>query len=375
MAMSEAIEEGEPPSIEGLSLAEMDDIDQMYTRISDTYYDLLGLGSNCTRPEVRTAYQELVRQYHPEAFWNRDLGVYRMKVEAISRAVTTAFEVLCDTRRRAEYDETLKALKTTTPSKVEAPSAAPLDVRSPLVPRTETFVGPKSPPRSVVTPPKASQIASPRVLQSVTPEEPQSEPHISTESVPKEITFQSLRRSHAEHQLKQRHEHVNELLERARQAEVRNERGEVLSLLRQAATLLPDNEEIKRHLADVEAQTSLSTFERACNAARLYEKDKRWDLATELWVKACAERPKDLAAHLGVVRASCEGLVDMPRAADYARRATQIDAHNAEAFALMARVFFLAGRMASARGAVESALKIDPAHEQALELARKIKKR
>ena len=76
-----------------------------------------------------------------------------------------------------------------------------------------------------------------------------------------------------------------------------------------------------------------------------------------------------------MARASCDGNLDLRRAAEYARRATTIAPTNADAFALLARVFLLADRPASALGAAQSALKLDPTHALAASLARQLKQR
>ena len=132
---------------------------------------------------------------------------------------------------------------------------------------------------------------------------------------------------------------------------------------------------LRARLAQAEAAASTVLFERYRNYARVCEKDQRWEPAVESWIRASDQRPDDVALLLSVVNASCEGLIDLPRAAEYARRATQLDPQSADAFALQARVFLLAGRMASARGAVENALRLAPSHAGAVELAKRLKLR
>lgn len=356
-----AVTEPEP-----LSQPEMDDVDAMFARIGRTHYEVLGVARDANRPTVRAAYFDLAKRIHPDVFWDRDLGLYRPRVEEIFRAVTLAFETLCDEQRRAAYDRALDALK-----------APPTLASNDAVRMTTTGI--------LRRPTELDQVRAAKAA-SARSEAPRSAPRhdsprgpdpaaVSEERVPREITLQSLLRTRGEHLARQRRERVSTLEERIRAAEVRNEASEVLSLLREAAAVAPGDASIHERLQRAEASASEVTFERYRNIARMCEKDKRWEAAVEAWMRASNERPDDVSLLLSVVSASCEGLIELPRAADFARRATALDPRNADAFALQARVFFLAGRMASARGAVENALRIAPTHAGAVELSRRLKTR
>ncbi len=343
---------------EALSSAEMDAIDAMHGRLAEGHYELLGVARDATRPDVRAAYFEHMKRFHPEVFWGRELSLYRPRVEAIHAALTSAFEVLCDSRRRAEYDASLQVARKVSSPRVEAVRAA-AKVTGVTVRATAD-----APPRghSGTTAPVSEPRASALMEREETP-------------VPREVTQQSLARSRAEHILKQRLERAAELDVQARDAQQRGDEVAMASLLRQALTLMPDHEDIKRRLEEYEARRMAAAHDRFSIAARTHERDKRWDAAFGAWMKAIHERPGSLPAHLGAVNAACEGLIDLPSAADLARKATQLDPKSADAQASLGRVFFLAGRMASARAAAEAALRLDPRHEVALDLARRLKVR
>lgn len=343
-----------------LSSAEMDAIDAMHARLSEGHYALLGVARDATRPDIRAAYFERMTRFHPEVFWGRELSLYRPRVEAIHAALTTAFEVLCDARRRAEYDASLEAPRRASSPKHEA-LRAPNKVTGVTV--RATAEPPPAPPRHSGTTTHAVG------ARASAPAEREEAP------VPREVTQQSLARSRAEHILKQRVERAAELDAQARDAQARGDEVAMASLLRQALALVPEHEDIKRRLEEYEARRTAAAHDRFSIAARTHERDRRWDAAFGAWMKAIHERPTSLAAHLGAVNAACEGLIDLPSAAELARKATQLDPKSADAQASLARVFFLAGRMASARGAVEAALRLDGRHDGALELARRLKLR
>jgi curved DNA-binding protein CbpA len=66
-----------------------------------TYYALLGVRSNASAQEIRTAYRRLIRQYHPDV--NPGVGS-----EALVRELNAAYEVLGDPKRRRAYDHYLR---------------------------------------------------------------------------------------------------------------------------------------------------------------------------------------------------------------------------------------------------------------------------
>jgi tetratricopeptide (TPR) repeat protein len=337
----------------GLSSGEMDAIDAMHERLAQGHYELLGVARDATRPEVRAAYFEAMKRFHPDVYWGRDLSLYRPRLEAIHAALTKAFETLCDTARRRDYDAALEAAEAAARAPVVPPVVAAVEGRSaglpPMPSRAITAAAPRAAP-----------------VRSAVVEEP---------SVPREVTQQSLARSRAEHVLRLRQEQLAQLDAQARAAEARGDVAAMVSFLRQALALAPDHEDMRRRLEEHEARRAATAHDRFAVAARTHERDRRWEAAHGAWLKALSANPQSVTALLGAVGAACEGLLDLQSAAELARKATQLDPRSADAHAALARVFFLAGRMASARGSAEAALRLDPQHAGAMELARRLKAR
>jgi len=67
--------------------------------MSRTYYDILGLSADCTTADIKTAYRQLARKYHPDV--NKE-----NQQEAIKyfKEVTSAYETLSDDKKRLQYD-------------------------------------------------------------------------------------------------------------------------------------------------------------------------------------------------------------------------------------------------------------------------------
>ena len=71
------------------------------------YYQLLHLESGATQSDVKKAYFETSRSFHPDA--NRHLeGELREAISEIAKRVTEAYAVLRDPRRREAYDQMLE---------------------------------------------------------------------------------------------------------------------------------------------------------------------------------------------------------------------------------------------------------------------------
>ena len=97
--------------------AEEADVSALFARLNSapTHYDVLNVGRAAELTEIKNAYHDLARRFHPDRFHQSDL---RAKVETAFARIGRAYETLSDERRRKDYDKTIA-------SKREAKAAAP----------------------------------------------------------------------------------------------------------------------------------------------------------------------------------------------------------------------------------------------------------
>jgi hypothetical protein len=73
------------------------------------YYELLGLKRSASLPEIKEAYREIARIYHPDSHYYNEIIDYRLteRDNEIFQLVTAAYHTLIKQETRQEYDRTL----------------------------------------------------------------------------------------------------------------------------------------------------------------------------------------------------------------------------------------------------------------------------
>ncbi|MET0385297.1 MAG: J domain-containing protein, partial [Polyangiales bacterium] len=131
------------------------------------YYQLLGLSPTADKKEIRAAYFELSRLFHPDSMFGKDLGSFKVKMETVFKRLTEAYEVLGRNQRRKEYDDYLATTVSTSviqhtidrvDSQVRALSTAPPASPVPEPPaRASEPLRMTIAPKASEPPPRASQ--------------------------------------------------------------------------------------------------------------------------------------------------------------------------------------------------------------------------
>ncbi len=71
-------------------------------------YELLELGQGADKKEIKRAYFKLSKEFHPDRFFNKNIGPYKERLSKIFQSIKAAFELLSDDARRTAYEDSLK---------------------------------------------------------------------------------------------------------------------------------------------------------------------------------------------------------------------------------------------------------------------------
>jgi hypothetical protein len=84
-------------------------IDGFYDSLTERdAFQLLEVERGADDKAIKRAYFKLSKEFHPDRFFGRDIGVYREKLSQIFQAVKAAFELLSSKERRAAYEDSAK---------------------------------------------------------------------------------------------------------------------------------------------------------------------------------------------------------------------------------------------------------------------------
>jgi curved DNA-binding protein CbpA len=82
-----------------------------------SHYRMLGISPNATTEQIRAAYLQRSREFHPDLFFRKNLGTYGPKLQDIFRRMTNAQDVLMNPAERERYDREFQSFD---PQELEA---------------------------------------------------------------------------------------------------------------------------------------------------------------------------------------------------------------------------------------------------------------
>lgn len=96
---------------------------------ASTHYEVLSISNDVSQEDLKRAYYDLARSYHPDRFRRKEYKPLHARIEAAFARITQAYETLGDSGSRATYDSKLAArarAKAAAPkNQPNAPSSTP----------------------------------------------------------------------------------------------------------------------------------------------------------------------------------------------------------------------------------------------------------
>lgn len=292
-----------------------------------SHYDILGVNPTAGPDEIRRAYYEASRRFHPDRYFQKDLGSFRARIERLYRRVNEANQVLSEPERRAAYDRD-------NPELFEHFRATPLPVS--MTPAT-----PSQPMPAVSLPPERAAERRARL---------------------------------ARHPYFARGQKLRDLAVEAKEATAKGDLARAVTLMSQAVQLEPANEALRNELAELRRRQSASRVKQ--ELARGVELEQRGELdkaLTQYRLAASADAANAEAAARAATLMSRMERGDLKEAKALAQRAVDLLPKSAPYRVLLAKILLQADLKKLARRELEEAVRLDPDHADARALLKKLK--
>jgi curved DNA-binding protein CbpA len=292
-----------------------------------SHYDMLGVSPTAGPDELRRAYHEASRRFHPDRYFQKNLGSFRARIERLFKRVNEAHSVLSDPERRAAYDRA-------NPDLFDHLRATPVPMQ--LTPAT-----PSSPMTAVNLPPERAAERRSRL---------------------------------ARHPYFARGRQLRDLSAEAKEATAKGDLSRAVTLLSQAVQLEPANEALRNELAELRRRQGASRVKQ--ELARGVELEQRGELEkalTQFRLAASADPTNaEAATRAAALLAKTDG-GDLKEAKALAQRAVDLLPRHAGNRVLLARILLQADLKKLARRELDEAVRLDPDHPEARALLKKLK--
>jgi curved DNA-binding protein CbpA len=373
----------------------------LYERLpAVNHYELLGVEALADDKAIRAAYYDLVRVFHPDRFFGKNLGSYKSKLGKVFGRLTEAYEALHRSESRAEYDRYLAARRRTLDFErkffdagKQAAEVATALQRIEQAARLDSLSPPPSSgasssvaPSSSVPPPSGTSAR----YSSVPPSDVAARRralarklgHSSAPPPKVSLTPPPVVVAHAADELKRRYEHR---LARARQqqqhhylvlseeAAARNDLAAAANALRIACTLAPEDMQLAERLGDLERRASAELWEAYVERGKYAAFEGRHAEAAESYERAAIGRPSPSHFERAAFH-TLEAGGDLKRASQLAKQAVALAPQSAKCRLTLAQVYFAAKLRESALAELERARALEPDQPQIKEWIQRAKR-
>lgn len=392
-------------------------LEAFYRLDTSTHYQLLNVDPSADKRTIKNAYYEIVNVFHPDRYFGKRLGSFKLKLERVFARLTEAHDVLTRSAPRAEYDaylasrhktreldqklsdSTLEAQVQAIKRQIEEEARAAERAQTSISLMPETGPGPAE--RSISPVPSSSSgtlripsqgpldpDARKRALArklggrtfsgsmsaappTGTPSAPSSPPSSRAEVHGR--AADDLKRRYEQRITNARAAQAERFLVNARQALNAKDPVSAANAARIAASLVPDNPEITARLQEVQTAAEALLSNHYLTQAQYEEREGRMPEAARSYARATIGNP---TAHLFERAAFC-GLMaaaDLRLAGEHARRAVALAPEDAQSRVTLARIYVTAGMKQSALAEFERAATLAPKDDTIRDWIRRLKR-
>ncbi len=375
-------------------LAEDNDLEpELRRRILDAFrtleerdhYSLLGVGEGADRKAVKRAYYELAAAFHPDRYFRKRLGSFKVRMEVVFTRLTIAHDILSDREKRTEYDaylgeqrisrsieenlargvaeakraeeaiaaavraEEMGRLPSPTPAASPAPKPTPMPTPTP------------SPTLDVDLQARKNALAR-RLLGGARPPSAATNPAPSgpPQGMSTADAVASLKRRYEERLLRARASESRKFAGQGETAAAAGDHVTAANMLRIAANLAPDDASLQTRSKMASEKADVLLRETYTKQAQYEQAQSRWTEAARSWTRVCKVSPDDHNAHERAANAFCKAEGDMHDAVKFALRACELQPRNALYRVTLASCYSAAGLALNAKRELDTAAQLAP---------------
>jgi curved DNA-binding protein CbpA len=362
------------------------------------HYALLGLDRSADKQTTKRAYYELAAKFHPDRYFRKRLGSFKIRMEAVFSRLTLALETLSVPEKRAEYDAYLDEQRRLRGiESVLADAAAesrrahetvervaraeePTPLAPPVAPRLPTGVNFEARPSPGPIPaasdpdPAARREAFARKLLGSRSASMPPAPRTSNPPTTTADAMEALRRRYEERISAVRNAEARKYAARGEEAARTNQVAKAASAFEVAHGLAPEDDELRRKAAAARTEADAVLGRTYRGQAEYEEKNGQWAEAARSWGGACKARPDDAMAHRRAANATMRAGTDLEAALSFAQRACTLDPASVPSRITLGNVFLALGRAADAIRELETAARLAPTDDSIQQMLKKARK-
>jgi curved DNA-binding protein CbpA len=347
------------------------------------HYALFEVARTADKKAIKRAYFDYAAKFHPDRYFRKRLGSFKLRMEAIFSRVTISHDALVDPEKRQEYDAYLAAQRESrgmealmedalaevrrAQENVERQVQAQAAVSSLAPPGAPSF----TPPRVSALPPSvevdlaarrdalARRLLGGRPLSSTSPPAgtPPATPQTATTPA---AAVDALRRRYEDRMGRAKEIEARKYAEQAAAALASGDLIAATNAYRVACNLAPGDTELSRKAGEAQAKADVLLAQTYTQQAQYEEKNAQWAEAARSWGRVCKARPNDSKAHERAANAIVHAGGDLHEGARLAKQACELDPKSAPFRVTLANVYLAAGLSQNARRELDTAAQLSP---------------
>lgn len=346
------------------------------------HYEALGVPRSADRKALKRAYFDMAARFHPDKYFRKKLGSYKLRMEAIFGRITLAHDTLTNREKRAEYDayldeqrrsrsiedlmadamaEVQRAAATVEAEASEVSVAAP-NPASPSASTSTTSSGTRPVDPAIRREALARKLLAGRAPPGKTSSNPSVVPVSPSPPPPpsRSDAMDALRRRYEERKAMAQAAQARRYVTNAEAATATGDHVGAANALRVALALMPADADLERRAREAQQRADSILAETYAKQGSYEEKNGQWVEAARSWGRVAKAKPEDAPAHEHAANALLKASGDLHEASRLAKRACELEPKKASYRVTLANVYLAAGLALNARRELETAAQLAP---------------